>query len=76
MKNNINFSELPDNIKAFINSIINQDYASIHRDGWTEISVTWEKEKDGQFSVRIPEEEIGFKFTAEGVFAGIWNWKE
>jgi len=70
------FANLPDNVKQFINSIINQDHASIHRDGWKEVTILWKKETDGNFSVRIPEAEVGFKFTSEGVFAGIWNWKE
>jgi len=70
------FANLPDNVKSFLSPIMSQDYASIHRDGWDEVSIEWKKEEDGGFLVKFPEAKVSFKFTVDGDFAGICNWKE
>lgn len=72
---NIYFSELPKRIKDLINVLYTQKSDAYLSGNWEEVEVRYTK-TDTEINVRLPKQEIGFKFDLDGNFYGIWNWKE
>lgn len=56
--------------------ILSNQLPDDRHNGWPKIEHVEESESNGQKSIVLPKEEVGFVFTEKGRFVGMYNWNE
>ena len=62
--------------KKFIQVLKNQDQAGVKTGDWNKVKYHKQKHDDGDISIVIESDSVGFVFSEDGRFKYIYNWKE